>query len=77
MIRMRRTTISAPHHDLATLEAEAARRGVSLTVVLAEAITEKAAGLRAGRRPRIGVGRSTDGRRAADVTADPIAHPPR
>lgn len=77
MNQMRRTTITAPQGDLATLEAEAARRGVSLTVLLAEAITEKAAGLRARRRPRIGVGRSTDGRRAVDVTAEPIAHPPR
>lgn len=74
---MRRTTVTAPQEDLATLAAEAARRGVSLTVMLAEAITEKAAGLRARRRPRTGVARSTDGRRASEVTAEPIAHPPR
>lgn len=72
-----RTTITADSGDLATLKAEATRRGVSLTIVVAEAITEKAAALRTRRRPRVGVARSTDGRTAADVASEPIAHPPR
>jgi hypothetical protein len=72
---VRRTTVAADADDLATLEAEAARREVSLTTVLAEAVAEKASALRQ-RRPRLGVARSTDGRSARDVAAEPIAHPP-
>jgi hypothetical protein len=73
----RRTTISAPAEALDTLAAEANRRGVSLTTVLAEAVSEKAAALRSARRPRLGTGSSTDGRSAAEVAAEPISHPPR
>jgi hypothetical protein len=73
----RRTTVSAPIEDLVTLEREAERRGVALTVVVAEAVSDKAAQLRAGRRPRVGVARSSDGRSARDVAAEPIAHSPR
>lgn len=69
----RRTTVAADSGALATIEAEARRRGVPLTAVLAEAIDEKAAALRAGRRPRLGVARSTDGRRASEVASDPVA----
>jgi hypothetical protein len=72
----RRTTISAPGEVLDTLAAEAKRRGVSLNAILAEAVGEKAAGLRAARRPRLGLGTSTDGRAAATVAAEPVAHPP-
>ncbi len=71
----RRTTLSAPVDDLATLEREAQRRGVALTVVLGEAVTEKAAALRTRRRPQVGVARSTDGRSAREVAADPVARP--
>jgi hypothetical protein len=73
---LRRTTVAAETGALATLEAEAARRGVPLIVVLAEAVEEKAASLRAARRPRVGLGRSTDGRSAAELTAEPVARPP-
>jgi hypothetical protein len=73
---MRRTTVAADREALDTLEAEARRRGVPLTAVLAEAVEDKAASIRAARRPRVGLGRSTDGRTAADVTAEPIAEPP-
>jgi hypothetical protein len=73
----RRTTVTADTESLDTLEAEAQRRGVPLTAVLAEAVDEKAASIRAARRPRVGVGRSRDGRSAAEVTAEPIARPPR
>jgi hypothetical protein len=77
MNEMQRTTITVPGSALATLQAEADRRGVSLTTVVAEAVTEKATSLRAGRRPRVGVARSVDGRTAAEVTAEPVAPPPR
>lgn len=73
----RRTTIAADEDDLATLEAEAKRRGTPLTSVVAEAISEKATALRARRRPHVGVARSTDGRSAAEVASEPVAHPPR
>jgi hypothetical protein len=46
----RRTTIAADEDDLATLGAEAKRRGTTLTSVVAEAISEKANALRARRR---------------------------
>jgi hypothetical protein len=72
----RRTTLAASAESLGTLEAEARRRGVSLTTVLAEAVDEKAESIRASRRPRVGIGRSQDGRSAAEVTADPVARPP-
>lgn len=73
----RRTTITAPIEDLRTLKAEADRRGVSLAAVLREAVEEKANDLRTGRRPRLGVARSVDGRRAADVASEPVARDPR
>jgi len=76
MMNQRRTTVSAPSGTLATLEAEANRRGVSLATVLREAVEEKARSLRATRRPRTGIARSSDGRSAAEVTAEPIAEDP-
>ncbi len=69
--------MSAPAATLRTLEAEAQRRGVPLATLLREAVEDKARSLRARRRPRVGVARSTDGRSAAEVTAEPIAEPPR
>jgi hypothetical protein len=73
---VRRTTVAARRGSLDTLEAEARRRGVSLSAILAEAIEEKASALHAARRPRLGVARSTDGLSAAELTSEPIAHPP-
>jgi Ribbon-helix-helix protein, copG family len=73
---MRRTTVTADHDSLDTLEAEAKRRGVSLSAVLAEAVDDKAASIRAARRPRVALGRSRDGRSAAELTAEPVAEPP-
>jgi predicted DNA-binding ribbon-helix-helix protein len=75
-IMMRRTTVSADRVALDTLEAEARRRGVPLTTLLAEAVEEKAASIRTARRPRVALGRSGDGRSAAEVTAEPVAEPP-
>lgn len=72
----RRTTVAAKRASLDTLAAEARRRGVSLSTVMAEAIDEKARTLHAARRPRFGVARSTDGLSAAELTGKPIAHPP-
>jgi hypothetical protein len=75
-IMHRRTTVNARVDALATLEGEAERRNVPLTVILAEAVEEKAWNIRAARRPRVGVARSDDGRAAADVAAEPVARPP-
>lgn len=74
---LRRTTLSTDEDTLATLQAEADRRGTSLASVLREAAEEKAVVIRAARRPRVGYGRSSDGLRAADVTSESIAEPPR
>ena len=73
---VRRTTVAANRSSLQTLEAEARRRGVSLSKVMAEAIDEKARALNVSRRPRLGVARSADGRSAAEVASGPVAHPP-
>lgn len=76
-IMNRRTTVSADIEALATLEAEARRRGESLNSLLAEAVEEKAIAIRKVRRPRLGIGRSSDGRSAAGTTGTPVARPPR
>jgi len=49
---------------------------VSLSTVMAEAIDEKAMKLHVSRRPRLGIARSTDGLSAAELTSEPVAHPP-
>lgn len=72
-----RTTVSATTDDLRTLQAEADRRGLSLSAILREAVEDKARALRSSRQPRVGVARSTDGRSAAEVTSDPVAEDPR
>jgi hypothetical protein len=72
----RRTTVSADAEVLATLEGEARRRGASLNAVLAEAVKEKAIAIRRARRPRVGLGRSTDGRSAAETAIEPVARRP-
>ena len=77
MTQLRRTTVSAPPATIRTLEAEAQRRSVPLATLLREAVEEKAESLRRSRRPRVGVARSSDGRSAAEVTAEPIADEPR
>ena len=62
---------------LASLGFEAKRRDVPLAEILREAIDEKVVSLRATRRPRVGVARSSDGRSAAVITSDPVANDPR
>jgi hypothetical protein len=76
MHQVRRTTLALPADALATLEAEARRRGASLSALVAEAVDQKAAEIRTRRRPRVALGRSSDGRSAAEVAAEPIARPP-
>jgi hypothetical protein len=73
MTQLRRTTVSAQPDAIRTLEAEAQRRSIPLAALLREAVEEKASALRKGRRPRVGVARSTDGRTAAEITAEPVA----
>lgn len=57
----RRTTLTAPSEDLATLEDEARRRGVSLNRVLRELVTARADELRSAHKPQLGIGRSGTG----------------
>jgi poly(3-hydroxybutyrate) depolymerase len=54
----RRTTLAAEADDLAVLEREAERRGVSLASALRELVAKEADALRADRRPRFGIGHS-------------------
>lgn len=77
IMKQRRTTVMVDEEALASLGFEAKRRDVPLAEILREAIHEKVVSLRAARRPRVGVARSSDGRSAADVTSDPIANDPR
>lgn len=76
-IMNRRTTVAADAEALDILEAEARRRGSSLSAVLAEAVSEKAISIRRAHRPRLGLGRSKDGRSAAETATEPVARPPR
>jgi hypothetical protein len=55
---IRRTTLAADGADLAVLEAEARRRGVSLAQVLREVVAREADEIRGRRRPRFGIARS-------------------
>ncbi|MGH2949373.1 MAG: hypothetical protein ACRDPC_24475 [Solirubrobacteraceae bacterium] len=64
---IRRTTLAAEADDLALLEGEARRRGVSLAYVLRETVAREAAALRAQRRPRFGVARSDEGTASASA----------
>jgi hypothetical protein len=54
-VGIRRTTLAADRDDLALLENEARRRGVSLAHVLRALVAERADELRRQRRPRFGV----------------------
>ncbi|HEX2304396.1 MAG TPA: CopG family transcriptional regulator [Gaiella sp.] len=52
----RRTTVTADSDDLALLEDEARRRGVSLAAILREAVVAKAGEVRRNRpKPRFGI----------------------
>jgi hypothetical protein len=66
---LRRTTVSAEQDDLAVLEAEARKRGVSLTHVLREAVEREAGRLREGSAPRFGIVQG-DGNATRAIAAD-------
>jgi ribbon-helix-helix CopG family protein len=51
----RRTTVAADSDDLALLEGEARRRGVTLSQVLREAVEREAGRLRRATQPRFGI----------------------
>jgi hypothetical protein len=58
----RRTTVTADADDLAVLEDEARRRGISLSAVLREAVAERANVVRRTRpKPRLGLFASKTG----------------
>lgn len=71
---VRRTTLAAESDDLAVLEGEARRQGVSLASVLRETVAREAAELRRRNRPRFGVARSERGaaRQAQDDEHAPV-----
>jgi hypothetical protein len=68
----RRTTLAAEADDLAVLEAEARRRGVSLARVLRELVAREAEEIRRRRRPRFGIVQG-DGGATRAIEADESA----
>ncbi|HET8607692.1 MAG TPA: ribbon-helix-helix protein, CopG family [Gaiellaceae bacterium] len=66
----RRTTLAADRDDLALLESEARRRGVSLAQLLRELVAREAEALRQERRPRFGVFHSGAGGAARRASED-------
>lgn len=74
---MHRTTITATPDDLATLKAEARRRGLSLAAYMCEVVAGKASEIRATRVPRFGLGRSGQGTSTESVEDEdsPVATP--
>lgn len=75
----RRTTIAASADDLDTLQREARRRGISLAQLMREVLGDKAAEIRAGCRPRLGVGRGRGRSAARESVRDeesPASTPP-
>jgi hypothetical protein len=65
----RRTTVAANTDDLAVLESEARRRGVSLTQVLREAVEREADRLRRKAAPRFGIVRG-NGKATETIASD-------
>ena len=74
---IRRTTVAAPAELLDFWAAEAERRGMSLSAVLADALAEQRTQLRARRKPRLGVVESDGTWSAAEYASEPIAEPYR
>lgn len=52
---IRRTTVAAEADDLAVLDREARRKGLSLSQVLREAVAHEAAAVRGRHRPHFGI----------------------
>jgi len=75
-IMVKRTTVSAEEDDLAILEREAKRRGVSLSLMLREAVAEYAAEVRQANKPRFGYasGPSNLAQESADDEDAPYAY---
>ena len=71
-----RTTVSASSDDLETLRGEARRRGISLAQLMRDLLAEKAAELRRGRRPRVGIGHG-GGESAASASVEDEDAPAR
>jgi hypothetical protein len=71
-VPIRRTTLAAEQEDLAVVEADARRRGVSLASALRDIVAREAGALRSQSRPRFGVGRSDQGAATA-ATQDETA----
>lgn len=73
---VRRTTVAAEHDDLAVLEGEARKRGVSLAHVLREAVEREAQRLRNDAAPRFAIVRGDGGatRTIADDEHAPARH---
>lgn len=65
----RRTTVSAEQDDLAVLDNEARKRGVTLAQVLREAVEREARRLRSDAAPRFGIVRG-DGEASRTIAAD-------
>lgn len=57
----RRTTLAADSADLALLQQEATRRGLSLAQLLRELVAREAGELRTSRKPHFGIARTTTG----------------
>jgi hypothetical protein len=66
---VRRTTVAAEHDDLAILEHEARKRGITLSQVLREAVRHEAQRLRDNAAPRFGIVRG-DGNATGAIAAD-------
>lgn len=68
--------MAAEHDDLAILEGEARKRGVTLSQVLREAVEREAERLRLGATPRFGIVRG-DGSATRKIATDedaPVRH---
>jgi hypothetical protein len=68
---VRRTTLAAEADDLALLQTEARKRGISLAQLLREVVAERAQQLRTTNRPRFGVIASGGKGIAAAMEQDP------
>ncbi|MCA1690567.1 MAG: ribbon-helix-helix protein, CopG family [Actinobacteria bacterium] len=68
-VAIRRTTVAAESDDLAVLEHEARRRGVTLTQILREAVEHEAGRLRRAATPRFGIVRG-DGTATESIARD-------
>jgi len=73
-VSVRRTTLAAEADDLALLQQEARRRGLSLAQLLRELVAREADELRTARKPRFGIARTSAGaaKTAAGAEDEPV-----